>query len=573
MPRRIFESPRPVSESGLWGLLIDFYGECGPDAWRSGKVPQRITSNGYMADLYASVAAAFLRDWSRGGGNETPLILEVGGGSGLFAWLFLNRLMRHQPSGEAVPGFDYLLTDAAASNVQAWREIPRLRRLVDAGPLDLGVLKIGGEIAVETSSSRDGTELELTARPVVLIANYVLDSVPCELIRIRDRRVFRELIALESADRQDEDADDFRGLKPRFESQELLQPYTGHAGVNEVLDGYRDLPHEACIPVPLETIAFLENFLRSDFPFLMLAGDLAYTTPHFEPEPPLILGDYVACTVNFHMIGKIFERWAGSTRFAQHADSHFSVGAFIKPSQTADVPLTREAARHCLYHFTPHDAYNINLALRDHSGALDFRTVCAWLRLARFDAYSAGRCIPHLMRIVEEGGPFDRKTLHESLLEAYRCELPEVSQEESLDTRIAFLFMKAKMYEETVQLLTMSMPEAGRSAERLYLLAMAVKRLGKEEEASRLLFEILESDPSYWTAMPGADGTPSELVEWLLAAGEEDLHLDHIVLRASVAAFSRLDAAKQPAKPCGSFRSLRGQGDSRWGSNISTRTS
>ena len=213
MPKRLVESPRPVSESGLWDLLLDFYRQRGPDAWRSGTVPQRITSNGYLADVYASVAAAFLRDWSRGGGKGIPLILEVGGGSGLFAWLFLNRLMRHQPAGEAIPDFDYLLTDAVASNVEAWRKIPRLRHLLDTGPLDLGVLKIGGEIAVETSSSNDGRELDVTGRPVVLIANYVWDGVPCDLIRIRDRRVFQELIALEGVDRQEQEAPDFRGLR------------------------------------------------------------------------------------------------------------------------------------------------------------------------------------------------------------------------------------------------------------------------------------------------------------------------------------------------------------------------
>ena len=547
MPKQIFESPRPMSESGLWGLLVDFYREHGPNAWRSGKVPYRMTSNGYLADVYASVAGAFLRDWSRGGGKETPLILEVGGGNGLFAWLFLNRLMRHHASGEAVPGFNYLLTDAAASNVQAWHEIPRLRHLVDAGPLDMGVLRIGGEISVETSSSKNWTELELTSRPVVLIANYVWDSLPCEMIRVREGRVFQELIALERADGQDEDTDAFQGLTSRFESQELLQPYTGHAGVNEVLDGYRQLPGEACIPVPLVTIAFLETFLGSDFPFLMLAGDIAYTTPEFEREPPLLLSDYVACTVSFHMLGKIFERWGGGTRFAQQADSRFAVGAFFKPSQGVDVPLTREAARHELYHFTPLDAASIKKALQAHSGKLDFRTVCAWLRLAGFDAHSAGWCLTHLMRIVEAGEPFDRKILYESLLEAYKCELPEALGEESLDSRIAFLFMMAKMYEETAQLLTMSMPETGRSAERLYLLAVAVKRLGREEEASRLLLELLDGDPGYWTAMPGADLAPSELVEWLLSAEEDDLHLNHIVLRLSVAEFSRLDASEQPA--------------------------
>jgi len=150
------------------------------------------------------------------------------------------------------------------------------------------------------------------------------------------------------------------------------------------------------------------------------------------------------------------------------------------------------------------------------------------------------------MHIVEEGKPFDQKILYESLLEAYRCELPEALGEESLDTRIAFLFMRAKMYEETVRILTISMPETGRSAERLYLLAVALKRLGKEEEASRLLFEVLHGDPSYWTAMPGADLAHAELVKWLLTAVEDDLHLDHIALRLAVTEFSRMDASEQP---------------------------
>ena len=37
MLKRVFESPRPVSRSALWDLLVDYYCESGPYPWRGGK--------------------------------------------------------------------------------------------------------------------------------------------------------------------------------------------------------------------------------------------------------------------------------------------------------------------------------------------------------------------------------------------------------------------------------------------------------------------------------------------------------------------------------------------------------
>ena len=46
MRMEIVESPRPLSASRLWNLLLEFYEGLGPEAWRRGTVPQQITANG-----------------------------------------------------------------------------------------------------------------------------------------------------------------------------------------------------------------------------------------------------------------------------------------------------------------------------------------------------------------------------------------------------------------------------------------------------------------------------------------------------------------------------------------------
>jgi hypothetical protein len=107
----------PVEQSKVWQLLHDFYVQQGPQAWSEEKVPQGSTSNAYIADAYAAIVAAFLRD-VRGSSAQTPIILELGGGNGRFAWQFMQRLLeyhwRSEDDGE--PAFTYLLTDAAPAS-------------------------------------------------------------------------------------------------------------------------------------------------------------------------------------------------------------------------------------------------------------------------------------------------------------------------------------------------------------------------------------------------------------------------------------------------------------------------
>ncbi len=163
------ESNKPLPESSVWSLQDHFYSGTGPDAWKEDIVPQGTTANAYLADVYAGIAAAYCRDLAKQGAGP-PLILEVGGGSGRFAWLFLNRLMNHHlvHEEEALP-FNYLLTDAAESNVVNWQGKKRFRKLVDSGVLDFGVLRVGESLCIETRPER------LIGKPGAVLLHQIME--------------------------------------------------------------------------------------------------------------------------------------------------------------------------------------------------------------------------------------------------------------------------------------------------------------------------------------------------------------------------------------------------------------
>lgn len=530
----VSESLRPLSQSGVWDIVTRFYHERGLDAWQPGGVPQRITSNAYLADSYATVISAFIRDLEDAGVSQRPLIVEVGAGSALFGWLLVRRLAHHHFGEREQLPFDYLLTDTAAKNIEGWRRIPRLARLFDGDRLHMAVYDIAAPNPV-VARSGDGTEFDLTGRPLVIVANYVLDSVRADLIRVRDGQVFQELVAIEGVAVAEDGLPALSELDLAFESRALDPPYSMHDGIDKVIEEYRTLSGDRCIPVPTLVASFLRRFLGTDQPLLMLAGDLAHTTTDFPTEPLLVHEEYFACTTNFHLLGRLFEQEGGSTAFTRRADDHFSAGAFLQPAAGVDLPLTRESASACLAHFSPHDAHNVERAMEVHPGPLDFFMVMGWLRQARFDPYVTGLAIPHLMKVIEaEEATFDGKSLREALFEAYRSELPETTAGESLCSRVAFTFLKARMYEEVVDFLAEAMVEQGRTPVSLHMSALAAIRLDRGAQARAELTELSDCQPSYWDAWPSSDDVP--IVDRVLAESGDAVHLDHIVLNLSVQA-------------------------------------
>jgi hypothetical protein len=182
------ETDQRLSRSLLWKLQRRYYDQTGIDAWRNDAVPHYATTNTRVADGYAEVFVGSLRDRggaSRPGGPVT--LVELGAGSGRFAYLFLKAFtaMRGRSAAADVP-FRYAMTDFTETNVRYWREHPRLRPFVDQGLLDFALLDaedVGGEVRlVEAGVALRAGDV---GNPLVVVANYVLDTVPQDAFRFR----------------------------------------------------------------------------------------------------------------------------------------------------------------------------------------------------------------------------------------------------------------------------------------------------------------------------------------------------------------------------------------------------
>src|ERR1041384_2933322 len=112
------EANQRLSRSLLWRLQRNYFERQGIEAWRSGAVPHHITSSPFIADAYARVVMGFLRDWSTLDPRQPVHIVELGSGSGRFAYSFLKKFLNlHRNSVLKTIPVRYVMTDFTESNL------------------------------------------------------------------------------------------------------------------------------------------------------------------------------------------------------------------------------------------------------------------------------------------------------------------------------------------------------------------------------------------------------------------------------------------------------------------------
>lgn len=235
-------APARVSRSPLWALLDDFYRSRGVDAWTD--TPYYVTNSAVTAKVYAELILALVRDLGR-----PVTILEIGAGLGRLGH-FLSRELERQRGYFGIPPLRLILSDSAEDNVR-FGESHRVE-FVRYDPL-----------------RDDALPFELDT-PLVVLANYVFDSLPHDEFQIRFKRLLECQIELFASSPQPLVHRTYRTVSP---------DYYPDPAWNALLAGYLKSVMLGAVTIPVGALTVLRKLeALSPEGYALLASDRAYPT-------------------------------------------------------------------------------------------------------------------------------------------------------------------------------------------------------------------------------------------------------------------------------------------------------
>jgi tetratricopeptide (TPR) repeat protein len=398
----VLEHGRRLSESFVWRLQREGYTRLGAQAWLSEeKVPWFVTSNAFIAKAYARVALGFWRDFLAAGpaaprDRTSPLVIvELAAGSGHFAFLFLKKiaaLKRALPAIADLP-LQYVMTDLAPSNIEAWKRNERLQPFVQEGILDFALFDVEHDPSLTLEVSGRTLTPGADVNPLVVIANYAFDTTSQDAFFVKEGALNEGLVTTTSPQPADEaltDPNIVKRLSTRYGLRPVPDGYYEDPALNRVLATYRDRLGDTGFLFPIGAFRGLHNLIElAGGRLLLLSGDKGYAHEdeiQGRVDPTIAVhGCCFSMMVNYHAIGLYFREQGGFPLHAPNRDTHLKVSAFVLGGDETVFAETRLAYNEAVAGFGPYDYHALLQGLAKEKAALPLESILALLKLSEWD--------------------------------------------------------------------------------------------------------------------------------------------------------------------------------------------
>ncbi|NQZ09023.1 MAG: SAM-dependent methyltransferase [Algicola sp.] len=405
----------PFSRSPLWQKQTDYFMSQGPAAWQNGQVPHYITNTPTLVNAWARLVVNYLLDGLHNGAidPEQPIkLLELGAGSGRFAIQMLQQLEQlFKQYGLAELDFCYLVSDISDKNRQFIAEHPYMQSYLESGRA-----KVLGFDALYTANADTSKELGGT-NPLMVVANYLFDSLPQELVYLHYGELYQGEIALgNSAENQpDKNSEDtpFKDLSLYYRWQK--QPELAHwletqpPQLRDFLAQQlaRDLSQldsqPLLLPVgALRCLARLQQLAPQGL--LLMSADFGQKDQQAVRKmqmPELRAHGSFSLPVNFACSNHWLAAQDGQIRTVQQRSDGLLFNLAILPADESEnraYAMTQQACDQWLSDYDPDDFFQIKRSLHGAQEVLTEAQQQAYLRLSRYDPKVLALFLPLLLK-------------------------------------------------------------------------------------------------------------------------------------------------------------------------------
>jgi hypothetical protein len=493
----VLEHAVPLSQSRLWHMHRSFYEREGMRAWGDGHVPHQITTNPTIATAYADVIVSFLRDCDAAGRldhSQRVHVLELGSGSGRFAHALVRRLrellgataLRDLPVTVVLSDFDVAKLEQLAAN-------PRLQAHLEDGWLDLATVDVAAPAEVRTWRSA----AVLADAPLVVVANYLFDSVPADAYAIRNGRAHDVRVSL-LADAPDLDLDapgSMERLRFSWEVAEGAAPTTPE--IDAVLARYAEVLDDTVVVLPTTALACLDSLVAAAAsPVLALVADkgwahlrdlTALDWPSIVPH-----GGAVSVMVDFDAIARIVRSRGGTALLPRHRAQHLIVGAFT----FGDLPVPETALRYrdLLAEGGPDDVFDVRAAMAPVGGQLTMEQALSMLRTNRWESQLFVDLFPVLLDLAPRVTPAAQADLAVAVGKVWDAWFP-IGEPADIALCLGLLLSGIGHHREALDFFAASHEQRGRNANACLASAVAHHELRELELSLKDVTEALAMEP------------------------------------------------------------------------------
>ena len=500
------EQKQRLSRSMLWALMRSYYRTRGVEAWRSDGVPHLLTSSPFLAEAYANIVLGFLRDCQASGqinSNHPVYILELGAGHGRFGYAFLKKLLGPTP----VPCLSrsnicYVMTDFSEKNLNEIEQHDWLRPLLESGILDVAQFDVVNDDHLELNCSKRKLRPGTVVNPVVVIANYVFDSIPQDVFLIEEGQLYESLVTTRSNQKETDLNDPSLLSRVEISFQHSLAPeqYYENPEWNHILEGYRLRLPGAGFVFPTAALSCIERLLEiSGGRLLLLSGDKGYCRDVdilrgvSTPAVALHAQGCFSMMVDYQIIGQFFLSRGGLALHPTATSYWLNISAFIAAGLSEDYAETRRAYTLAVDGFSPEHVFTLEQAVADLTGNFKFEQIMALLRLSCWGSRTLWECLPALKSQAAQLSEHQKQELQEALERIWETYLP-IGEELDLAFNLGTLLLEAQCHLAALAYFEHSLRLYGAEPGTCYNMALCYFGIGQLSLALDYVDQALEMD-------------------------------------------------------------------------------